>query len=355
MRSLRHADRRGKGAVHGVLDQEFRHDLPGIARRGVGVVRPVDLDHLGPGHDLLGLGRVDEGPHHVDVPIEHVVLGILVGAVHALLGEEHGDLRPGQAADVRMQVDRPADLVLDQIQGLPGRPQLFARDRDAPDPLRRALHQPVDVALPGRADDHHVVRPVPGGHPHPAQVVLEPPRSDLRGDGALRLRVDLAEVPRGRQGNASLQRLRDLVVWERPDLRPRRERVAPMPATAARPVMLEIGQDGPGCPACHLAAGARPLTSTASSQPCPWANMRPASRNGHSLGFARNARPWPPRPCRAGSAPRTGRRWRRPQATRNPSAGGPTVRSTGWCGCGPIPPEGPPVLRASCQNRSCSS
>ena len=54
----------------------------------------------GAGHDLLGLGRVDEGAVHVHVAVEDVVLRVLVGAVDALLGEEDGDLGPGHAGDV---------------------------------------------------------------------------------------------------------------------------------------------------------------------------------------------------------------------------------------------------------------
>ena len=67
-------------------------------------------------HDALGHGRVHEAAVHVDVAVEHVVLRVLVRAVDALLGEHDRDLGTGHAAHVAVEVDRAADLVLDQVE-----------------------------------------------------------------------------------------------------------------------------------------------------------------------------------------------------------------------------------------------
>ena len=93
-----HAGRVGKRAVNGMLHQEFGHDLPGFLGRGIGIVGAVDLENPGISHDGLGLGSIHEGPVHVDVPVQHVVLGVLVGAVDAFLRKHHRDFRPGHAA-----------------------------------------------------------------------------------------------------------------------------------------------------------------------------------------------------------------------------------------------------------------
>ena len=157
------------------------------------------------GHDVLGHGRVDEAAVHVDVAVEDVVLRVLVGAVDALLGEHDGDLGAGHAAHVAVEVDRPAHLVLDEVERLARGAHLLARDGDAADALGRALEQAVHVALAGGADDHHVVGAVPGGHAHAADVVLEAPGGDLGGHHAVGLRVDVAEVVRRRQRDAALR------------------------------------------------------------------------------------------------------------------------------------------------------
>src|SRR5450756_155808 len=86
-----------------------------------------------------------------------------------------------------MEVDGPAHLVLDEVERLARGTHLLARDGDAADALGRTLEEPVHVALPGGADDHHVVGAVPGRHAHAADVVLEAARGDLRGDHAVGL------------------------------------------------------------------------------------------------------------------------------------------------------------------------
>jgi hypothetical protein len=132
---------------------------------------------------------------HVDVAIQDVVLRILMGTVDALLREQHGHLRTGQTAHVGVEVDGPAHLVLD---GIEGRSDLLAGDGDPGDALGRPLDEAVEVGLPGRSDDHDVVGPVPGRHAHATQIVLEAAGRDLGGDDEVALRVDVAEgVGRG--------------------------------------------------------------------------------------------------------------------------------------------------------------
>src|SRR5674476_1026548 len=109
-----HADR--VGAVDGVLHKQLGHHVPGLHGHRVGVVGAVDLGHAYAGHHVLGHRRVDEAAVHVDVAVQDVVLRVLVGAVDALLGEHHGHLRPGDAAHVAVEVDRPPHLVLDEVE-----------------------------------------------------------------------------------------------------------------------------------------------------------------------------------------------------------------------------------------------
>ena len=189
-------------------------------------------------HDALGDGGVHEAAVHVDVAVQHVVLRVLVRAVDALLGEHDRDLGPRDAAHVAVEVDRPSDLVFDQVERAPGDPALLAGDRDAAHALGRAFEQAVDVALAGGADDHHVVGAVPGGHAHAADVVFEASRRDLGRHDAVGLRVDVVEVVRRRQRDAVREALRGLPVAELVELLVG-DLLAPRPAEAARAVVLD--------------------------------------------------------------------------------------------------------------------
>ncbi len=99
----------------------------------------VDLEHSGPGHDLFRFRRVHKRPKHVDVPVKDVILRVLVRPVYPLFRKHHGNLRPGDAGHVGMIVDRSADFVLDEVEGLALGPDLLARNRDSARALGRAL------------------------------------------------------------------------------------------------------------------------------------------------------------------------------------------------------------------------
>ncbi len=177
-----------------MLHQQLGHHQPSRFGGGVGVVRPVDLEDLPRRHDELGFRRVHEGAIHVDVAVENVVLRVLVGAVHTFFSEQHSNFRPGDARHVTVKIDRAANLILDQVAGFPAGAQLLAGDRHAADPLGCALHQPIDMALPGGADHHQMVCAVPGRHAHAAQVILETAGGNFRRHHAFRLRVDMVKV-----------------------------------------------------------------------------------------------------------------------------------------------------------------
>jgi len=229
-----------------VLYQKLRHHLPGLARRGVGVMGPVNLKHPGAGHQGLGLGGVNKGPHHAHVAVEDVVLGVLVGPADPFLGKENGNLWTRHPADIGVKVDGAPHLVLNDVKGLASGPQLLAGYGDAAHPLGRTLNQAVEVALAGGADHHDVVGAVPGGHPHPADVILKAPRGDLRGDDLLGLRVNPPEVLGRRQGYRVLQRRGRLQVHKltHPGLRVTGIKLPPpAPPPLPRPVVLQVVED----------------------------------------------------------------------------------------------------------------
>ena len=160
----------------------------------------VDLEHVCPGHDLLGFASVYEGSYHVDVSVQNVVLRILVSAVDAFFGEHDRDVGAGNAGDVGVIVDGSADFILDQVQGLSLGSDLLSRYGDAADTLGSTLHQAVDVGLTHVADDHDMVCAVPCGHSHTADVVLKTAGSDLGRNGGHGLGIDAFEVLGGRKG-----------------------------------------------------------------------------------------------------------------------------------------------------------
>ena len=128
-----------------MLHEQLGRHLPGLPGRGIGVVCAIELQDAAVGQDPLRFGGIDEGAVHVDVPVEHIVLRVLVRPVHPLLGKQHRDLRTRHTTHVGMEVDRPAHLVLDRIECLARGPDLLARDRNAADTLRGALDEPVDM------------------------------------------------------------------------------------------------------------------------------------------------------------------------------------------------------------------
>ncbi len=144
-----------------------------------------------------------------------------------------------------MEIDGAAHLILDQIQGSAGGPALLAGDGDAPDPLGGPLHQGVDMRLAGRPDDHDVVGPVPGGHPHAADVVLEAARGNLGRDDAVGLGIDIAKAPAAGQGDGIFQGLGGLIVGEIPYLPCLISFLPPMPGPAGGMVIFQSVQDLP--------------------------------------------------------------------------------------------------------------
>ena len=228
-----------------MLHHQLGHDLPGLPCGGVGVVGAVDLGHAGPGDDLFGLAGVHKGADHVDVAVDDVVLGVLVAAVDAFLGEHDGHVRPGHAGDIRVVVDGAAHLILDHVQSLALGADLLAGDGNAAHALGRALDQTVEVGLAGGADDHDVVGAVMGGHTHTADVVLKPAGGDLRGDGGHGLGIDVVKIVGGHQTDAVAGHgLGNVPVLEGPLLQVLLAGGrAPDPAPAAGTVMLQVLQD----------------------------------------------------------------------------------------------------------------
>ncbi len=233
----------GEGAVQAVLNHQLGHDQPTGFGGGVGVVRAVNLENLRPGHHFLGLGGIHKRAVHVDVAIEHVVLRVLVRAVDAFFGKQHGHFGPGHAGNVAMEVDRAAHFVFDHVAGFAAGANLLAGDRHAAHAFGGAFHQAVDVALAGGADDHQVVSAVPGGHAHAADVVLEAPRGDLRGHDAGGLGINIFKVFGSGQADAVFERLGHVVVMERPHVHAFGGLFAPRPPLAARVVVFQILHD----------------------------------------------------------------------------------------------------------------
>jgi len=91
---------------------------------------------------------------------------------------------------------------------------LFPRHGNTADTLCRPLEQGIDMRLAGRSDDHHVVSPVPRGHPHAAHIIFEPAGCDFRRDHAVRLRIDKTETAAPRKRNGLLKRFRCLKIFK---------------------------------------------------------------------------------------------------------------------------------------------
>ena len=236
------ADLRGEDGVDAVLHHQLRHDLPGFARGGVGVVRAVDLRHARPGDELLRFTGVHKGTRHVDVAVNDVVLRVLMHAVHALFREHDGDIRAGNAGNIAVVVDGAAHFILDHVERLALRPDLLAGDRNAAHALRGALDEAVKVALPGGADDHDMIRAMVRCHAHAADIILKAAGSDLRGDDGHRLRVDVVKIMSRRQRDGILERLGAILIFKGPHL-DAGGGLAPRPAAPAGAVILKVLQD----------------------------------------------------------------------------------------------------------------
>ena len=132
--------------------------------------------------------------------------------VDPLLDKQHRHLRSGKAADIGVEVDRPAYLLLDGIECLACRTDLFPGDRDTTYPFGSAFDQAIDVGLAGGAYYHDMIGTVPGRHTHPPQVVFETPGSDLRGNHHFALWIDIIEIVSGGKRYGVFQPLRALFV-----------------------------------------------------------------------------------------------------------------------------------------------
>lgn len=266
-----------------MLHDQLRHDLPRLPGGGVCVVGAINLQHPGPGHNGLGLAGVHEGAHAVDVAVEDVVLGILVGAIDAFLGKHDGHIGASYTGDIGVIVDGAAHLLLDEIQRLTLCADLLAGDGNAADSLGGALHQAVDMGLAHMPDDHDVVGAVPGGHAHAADIVLKAAGGNLGRDDRKRLGVDIAEVLGRGKADALLQRLGHIVVGKGAHLQVGGG-LAPGPSPALGLVLVQILEDVAYIQLFvglqgHLRHTYFPSlnSAAASSQYFPWASRCPAS------------------------------------------------------------------------------
>ena len=164
-----------------------------------------------------------------------------MSAVDAFFSEHDRDVGACNAGDVGVIVDGSADFILDQVQGLSLGSDLLSGDGDAADTLRGTFHQAVDVGLAHVADDHQMVRTVPCGHSHTADVVLESAGRDLRRDGGHGLGIQTVEIFCRGKGHALLQGFGDIVILERSHVLVFR-RLSPGPASSSGFVLVEVLQ-----------------------------------------------------------------------------------------------------------------
>ncbi len=237
-----HADFFREQRVDGVLHDELGHHLPRFSRRGVRVVRAVDLSDVGPGHNFFRFAGVHKRAHAVDVAVQHVVLRVLVSAVHAFFCEHDRHVGTGDAGYVGVIVDGTAHFVLDEVERLPLRADLLSGDRHTADARRRPLDEAVDMGLAHGADDHDVVRSVPRAHAHSPDVVFETTGSDFRRNRLGRLRVHVVEVLRGREPRALRQRFGQVAIGKRAHFEVRIF-FPPRPAAPAGFVAFQILED----------------------------------------------------------------------------------------------------------------
>ena len=280
----------GELGVDSVLDDQFRHDFPCITSCCVRVVRTVDLSHVSPCQDGLGLAGVDEGTDAVDVSVQYVVLGILVNTVDAFFSEHDSDVRTSNAGYVGMVVDRTANFILDQVDGFSLCTDNLTGDRDTTDTLGGTFDQTIHVGLAGSTNDHEVVSAVPCSHSHTTDIVFETAGCDLGGDNGQRLRVRAFKILRRRKRNTLLERFGSISVSERSDL-DARCRGSPGPAFSSGFIFIEVLQEFFDVQFFILLQRFHPyfppLNSAAtSSHPSPLASMMLASRMDISFALA---------------------------------------------------------------------
>ena len=271
-------------SVDGMLYDQLRHNLPGFSGCSVGIVGAVNLQNIRPLHDLLGLAGVYKGTHAVNIPVQHVVLRILMGAVDSFFREHYRNIRACHAGNIGVIVNRTADFIFDNVQSFSLSAHLFSGNRHAADSLRRSFHQTVNMGLPHMADYHNMIRSMPRRHPHSADIVLKSSGSDFRCNDRVRLRIDVAEVFGGRKPYAVFQRFGAVMVLKRPHFQIV-DMLSPGPASSSRFVFIQILQD---LSYIQLFIGFKfkirhsylpPFLNIAetSSQPSPFASRSPAS------------------------------------------------------------------------------
>ena len=229
----------GEQGVDGMLNDQFRHYLPCFSCSCVGVVCTVDLQDSGPCQDLLGFAGIYEGTYAVDISVQNVVLRVLVRTVDTFFCKHYSYVRTSYAGNVGMIVDWTANFIFDDVQSLSLCSYLLTGHRNTADTLRSTFHQAIDVGLTHVTDNHDMVSAMPCSHSHSADIVFETSGSDFGGDHRHRLRVDVFEVFGRRQAYAVLQRLGNVMVFERAHVLVF-SRLSPGPASSSRLVLVDI-------------------------------------------------------------------------------------------------------------------
>ncbi len=223
--------------VDGMLNDQFRHDLPGFSGGGIGVMGAIDLGNIGPGQDALGFTGIHKGPDAVDIPVKHVVLGILMGPVDSFFRKHDGHVGSCHAGNVGMVVDGTSHFLLDQVQSLSLSPYLLSGNGYPADTLGSSFHQPIHVGLTGGTDDHDVVGAMPGSHSHSPDIVFKTAGGDFRGNDGSTLGVDEVKILGRGQGYAVFQRCGAVPVFEGAHFQAG-DRGTPSPASSFGPVFV---------------------------------------------------------------------------------------------------------------------
>ena len=220
-----------------MLHDQLRHNLPGFAGCGIGVMGTVNLEHVCPCHDSLGLTGIDEGSYAVDVTVEYIVLGILMGSVDSFLSKHNCNLRAGHAGYIGMIIDGTANFILDDVEGLALGTYLFSGDRHAADTLRCSLHQSIDMGLAHVADYHDMVCAMPCSHAHAADIVLKTAGGNLRGDNRQGLGINVLKVFCRWKAYSVFKRFRNVMVGKGSHGKAG-GRLAPYPASSSGLILI---------------------------------------------------------------------------------------------------------------------